>query len=118
MGTAEAIQRIIEIQAGAQAEMQRLLLELLAHEERQPEPRPEEIIEDRPMSVRQVAEWLGVSPGYVYGLVRSGELQSYRLGTRIVVRRSRLEQWLENHEMTVVTDEEIEAMLEGIDTGY
>jgi len=45
-------------------------------------------------SVRQTAAQLGVSEDAVYALVRSGGLPHKRVGRRIIIPRSALEQWL------------------------
>ncbi len=66
---------------------------------------------DEPLTVPQVAEILGASPDYVYGLVRQGRLPTVRLpglregekgrgreGKLVRVLRSSLEAWLKAHE--------------------
>ncbi len=53
---------------------------------------------DHLLSVEEVAKCLGVSKGRVYDLVRTGELPSVPIGKYVKVRRSTLQQWIEDRE--------------------
>ena len=47
------------------------------------------------MTVKEVAEQLGVSRGLVYKLVRTGHLESYRIGAAIRISPEHLQRYLE-----------------------
>ncbi len=47
------------------------------------------------MTVKEVAEHLGVSRGLVYKLVSDGELDSYRVGSTIRVTREQVREYLQ-----------------------
>lgn len=46
------------------------------------------------LTVRQVADFLGVAENSVYGAIRREELPAVRLGRRVLVSRSALARWL------------------------
>lgn len=46
-------------------------------------------------SVEETARLLSISRAYAWTLVRSGDLPSVRIGGRVLVRRSRLDAWLD-----------------------
>jgi len=48
----------------------------------------------RALTVEEAARVLRVSPGVVYGMVRSGVLPHRRAGRRILISRQRLQEWL------------------------
>ena len=48
------------------------------------------------MSVREVAEFLGLAEGTVYRKVRSGELPAVRIGRSLRFPRQAIENWLES----------------------
>ncbi len=51
------------------------------------------------LSVRELQRWLGISRSKSYELIQLGpdSLPAYRIGRRLLVRRSEVEKWLENH---------------------
>lgn len=46
------------------------------------------------LSVREAAEQLGVSRATVYGLINSGNLPSVKIGSRRLISREALREWL------------------------
>lgn len=46
------------------------------------------------LAVREAAEELSVSRATVYGLIRSGELPSLKIGSRRLIPRTELSRWL------------------------
>ena len=51
--------------------------------------------EEELLTIQQVQDLLQVGRTFAYGLIRSGELPSYRVGSLRRVRRQDVEQWLE-----------------------
>jgi excisionase family DNA binding protein len=47
------------------------------------------------MTVKEVAEHLGVSKGLVYKLVSTGELESYRVGSTIRITPEQVREYLQ-----------------------
>ena len=47
------------------------------------------------LTVREVADQLGVSQGLVYKLIRNGDLESHRIGSAIRVSAQQVEEYLE-----------------------
>jgi excisionase family DNA binding protein len=50
-------------------------------------------------SIRELHQWLGISRSKSYELIQPGpdSLPAYRVGRRLLVRRSEVEEWLGNH---------------------
>jgi excisionase family DNA binding protein len=54
-------------------------------------------VNDRLLTTRQVAEWLGFSPETILRRYRAGELPGIRLGSNVLrFRESEVEAWLES----------------------
>ncbi|WP_064032834.1 helix-turn-helix domain-containing protein [Methylosinus sp. R-45379] len=52
-------------------------------------------IDDRPWTIEQLREWLGISRSHAYNLNRSGGLpKCCRVGRRIVYTKQAIEEWL------------------------
>lgn len=51
------------------------------------------------LSIRELQQWLGISRSKSYEIIQPGpdSLPAYRIGRRLLVRRSQVEEWLENH---------------------
>ncbi len=51
------------------------------------------------LSVLELQRWLGISRSKSYELIQPGpdSLPAYRIGRRLLVRRSEVEEWLGNH---------------------
>ena len=49
-------------------------------------------------SVRDVSDWLGVSPKTIYAWVASGKLPYVKLGSSVKFRPSAIREWLKNRE--------------------
>lgn len=47
------------------------------------------------LSVVEAAELLGVSPPTVYKLMRRADFPAFKIGTRTLISRSKLEKWVE-----------------------
>jgi excisionase family DNA binding protein len=47
------------------------------------------------LSPRQLQEWLGLGKTRVSELLGAGEIPSYKIGKRRIIRRSEVERWLE-----------------------
>ncbi len=54
------------------------------------------------LSVKQVSKQIGVSARLVYKLVNSGSLTHVRVGHRIVIPKSELQNFLERHQFTAL----------------
>ena len=46
------------------------------------------------LSVAETAELLGVSPPTVYKLMRRADFPAFKIGTRTLISRSKLEKWV------------------------
>lgn len=46
------------------------------------------------LSVAEAAELLGVSPPTVYKLIRRTDFPAFKVGTRTLISRSKLEEWV------------------------
>ena len=46
------------------------------------------------LSVAEAAELLGVSPPTVYKLIRRADFPAFKVGTRTLISRSKLEEWV------------------------
>ena len=58
-------------------------------------PRPSINIDDRPWTIEQLREWLGISRSQAYKLNNAGGLpKCCRVGRRIVYTRQAIEEWL------------------------
>jgi len=55
-------------------------------------------MERQTLSVREVAEYIGVHRDTVYALVREGEIPHVRLRQRILFRRESIDAWLQELE--------------------
>ena len=60
--------------------------------------------EDRVMTVTEAAEFLGFSPLTLYRLLSRREVRHYRVGKRILLRMSDVEEWLEGKKVEAVPD--------------
>ncbi len=51
------------------------------------------------LSVLELQQWLGISRSKSYEIIQPGpdSLPAYRIGRRLLVRRSEVEEWLGNH---------------------
>ncbi len=51
------------------------------------------------LSVLELQRWLGISRSKSYEIIQPGSdsLPAYRIGRRLLVRRSEVEEWLGNH---------------------
>lgn len=51
------------------------------------------------LSIRELQQWLGISRSKSYEIIQPGPdaLPAYRIGRRLLVRRSQVEEWLTNH---------------------
>ncbi len=54
------------------------------------EPKEREI-----MTIEEVREWLGIGRTKLFSLLLSGDLPSFKIGTRRLIRRADAEAWLE-----------------------
>ncbi len=50
-------------------------------------------------SISELQQWLGISRSKSYEIIQPGpdSLPAYRIGRRLLVRRSEVEEWLGNH---------------------
>jgi excisionase family DNA binding protein len=49
---------------------------------------------DRPMTVMQVARWLGCSDPHVYKMIHEGQLPSFKIGAHMRVLKSEVEKFM------------------------
>ena len=49
------------------------------------------------MTVDELINWIRLGRTRTHELLRSGEIPSYKLGRRRVIRREEIEAWLEEH---------------------
>ena len=49
------------------------------------------------LSTRELQDWLGLGRTKVFELLANGEIPSYAIGRRRIIRRSEVELWLEDH---------------------
>ncbi len=49
------------------------------------------------LSVCEVAERLRISRGWLYSLLRQGDLPSLKIGSRVLVREAELDRWIRDH---------------------
>ena len=49
------------------------------------------------LTVQEVAEYLGISPDYVYILVRENKIIHFRLGRRILFKKAAIDEWIEKN---------------------
>jgi excisionase family DNA binding protein len=49
------------------------------------------------MTVDELIDWIRLGRTRTHALLRSGEIPSYKLGRRRVIRRQEVEAWLEEH---------------------
>ena len=54
-------------------------------------------IQNEWLTAPQLYGWLALGRTTVYALLQNGDIPSYRLGRKIMVRRQDVEAWLENH---------------------
>ncbi len=51
------------------------------------------------MTVREVAQYLRMHEMTIYRMAREGDIPAYKVGNRWRFNRSRLEEWLSEHEV-------------------
>lgn len=57
-----------------------------------------EFLRDTPLNAKQIAEYFGISLAGAYNLMRHEDFPSFRVGSRVLVRPSRLRGWLNDRE--------------------
>ena len=53
-------------------------------------------LEKRTYNAVEVAAMLGISKSKVYDLIRQGVIPSLKLGSRVVIPKSRFDEWVDN----------------------
>ena len=54
------------------------------------------IFEKRTYNAVEVAAMLGISKSKVYDLIRQGVIPSLKLGSRVVIPKSKFDEWVDN----------------------
>lgn len=55
-------------------------------------------LEDRLLTVKEAAHYLGYKKGTVYNKVSAGKIPHFKLGTTLRFRRSELDRWIEERD--------------------
>ncbi len=55
---------------------------------------------DQWMTVKDVAEYLQLSPDLIYRLAQQGQIPASKVGSRWRFKREKIDQWMESQEMT------------------
>lgn len=83
---------------GISGELERLKGVLLERLVRVPTQVAADSVDDRLLTVQQVAECLGLKEGYIMELARRGEFPSVRMGKYVRFRQSSVWAWVRKHE--------------------
>ncbi|QTL47327.1 helix-turn-helix domain-containing protein [Priestia aryabhattai] len=63
----------------------------------------------RTLTVKETAQYIGVSKDLIYKMVRTKEIPFIRIGRRVLFRKESIDQWL--HSQEIASDQNVDGVI-------